>query len=178
MRMCQYTCTYTRTQIVQHMHIRTLVHIYTHIQTHIQMHVFIMHVHVRVQLYIQTHHVCMCIRIWTCQTVHVYMSISAHQVQGGKNSMNAFNHKSLSAKEPLIMGFLCGKRPTKIRYLMHFPHYRSKTKWKFQTLHDMREIHTSTNEHMRVHILFSIYIYVYIHIYVHIHVYIYKHMCT
>jgi len=40
------------------------------------------------------------------------------RLQDGKNTLNALSCKSLSAKEPLIIGLFCGKRLTKIRHPM------------------------------------------------------------
>jgi len=43
-------------------------------------------------------------------------------VQGGEDALGAANCRSLSAKEPIIVGLICGKRPTKIRHLWPLCH--------------------------------------------------------
>jgi len=43
-------------------------------------------------------------------------------VQGGKDAWDAFSCRSLSAKEPLSIGFFCGKWPVKIRHPTHLPY--------------------------------------------------------
>jgi len=44
------------------------------------------------------------------------------QIQAGKDPQDAFNCRSFFAKEPLIIGLLCGKLPIKIRHPMGLRH--------------------------------------------------------
>jgi len=43
-------------------------------------------------------------------------------IQDGEDAQDALSCRSLSTKEPLIVGLFCGKRPMKIRHLMHLRH--------------------------------------------------------
>ena len=43
-------------------------------------------------------------------------------VQGGKDALGAVICRSLSAKEPIIVGLICGERPTNIRHLLPLCH--------------------------------------------------------
>jgi len=66
--------------------------------------------------------VCVCVCICVCTSI-----INPHKrhdscIQGGKDAEDAISCRSLSAKEPLIMGLFCGKRPIKIRQPMGLCH--------------------------------------------------------
>ena len=43
-------------------------------------------------------------------------------IQDGEDAQDALSCRSLSTKEPLIVGLFCGKRPMKRRHLMHLRH--------------------------------------------------------
>jgi len=43
-------------------------------------------------------------------------------LQGGEDAQDALCCRSLSAKEPRIIGLFCGKRPVKIRHPVHLRH--------------------------------------------------------
>jgi len=42
-------------------------------------------------------------------------------LQGGDDALDAVTCRSLSAREPIIIGFFCGKRPEKIRHAIPLP---------------------------------------------------------
>jgi len=78
--------------------------------------------------------VCVCVRVCVFMCVLVVSQWQKHHsqvqivkshlvalLQGGENAQNALNCRSLSAKEPLITGLFCGKRPIQIRHSVH-PH--------------------------------------------------------
>ena len=78
------------------------VHTHTHIcHTHTHICLFLRYIHTHIYV-IRTH-------IYVCQ-------LGADQLQGGDDAWDALSCRSLSAKEPLIMGPFCGKRPIKIRH--------------------------------------------------------------
>jgi len=54
---------------------------------------------------------------FTCVTHLIH-----RMLQGGKNAQNAFCRRSLSVKEPRIIGLFCGKWSVKIRHPMHLRH--------------------------------------------------------
>jgi len=75
--------------------------------------------------------VCRCLCVWlyvhvilracqqVCACAHVYLPHCVAAVQGGEDAWDALNCRSLSAKEPIILGLFCGQWRIKIRHSMH-----------------------------------------------------------
>ena len=56
---------------------------------------------------------------WIIQVLFWHAQMLWFDVQGDEDVLNAVNCRSLSAKEPLFIGFFCGKWPIKIRHPIH-----------------------------------------------------------
>jgi len=89
------------------------------------------HVHIFTCMYIY-----ICMSIYTQKYMYIYVYVytarsrnknsyshkRVYHIQVGEDAQDAFSCKSLSAKEPLIIGLFCGKCPLKIRHPMHLRH--------------------------------------------------------
>ena len=60
----------------------------------------------------------------------MYVNVVRTWIPVGEDAWDASNCKSLSAKEPLIVGLFCGKRPMKMRHPMGLCHQKQlKAHW-------------------------------------------------
>jgi len=87
-------------------------------------------------------------------------SIYETYVQGGEDPYAALSCRSFSAKEPIIVGLFCGKRPIKVRHPMTLRH----PVWDIYTRHVGAKMwHTHTHLHTLTHTHTYTYTYTYTH---------------
>jgi len=113
--------THTHTHMHMHMHMCTHTHTYTRTRTRTLTHT---HTHVRLCLVIwggrSAESCCMYVRARYC--VCVCVCARAHLDAGYKDAQDALDCRSLSGKEPLIIGLFCAKELRKVNHPMRLHH--------------------------------------------------------
>jgi len=104
--VCMYTRTHTHIQIYISESICTCMYVYAHTNADLYFSIYI-------YMYV-------CIRAHTYRFIS--LNLRSFLIPGGEDAQDALSCRSLSAKEPLIIGLFCRKEPTKIRHPTYLCH--------------------------------------------------------